>query len=32
MGQAGVPMISMLAFDVQDHVNILAYSQTLPRK
>jgi thiosulfate dehydrogenase len=32
MGQPGVPMISMLAFDVQDHVNILAYSQTLPQK
>jgi thiosulfate dehydrogenase len=32
MGQPGVPMISMLAFDVQDHVNILAYAQTLPQK
>jgi thiosulfate dehydrogenase len=32
MGQPGVPMISMLAFDVQDHINILAYAQTLPQK
>ena len=32
MGQPGVPMISMLAFDVQEHVDILAYSQTLPQK
>ena len=32
MGQPGVPMISMLAFDVQDHVDILTYAQTLPRK
>jgi len=32
MGQPGVPMISMLAFDVQDHVNILSYAQTLPQK
>ncbi len=32
MGQPGVPMISMLAFDVQTHVDILAYAQTLPRK
>jgi thiosulfate dehydrogenase len=32
MGQPGVPMISMLAFDVQTHVDILAYTQTLPRK
>jgi thiosulfate dehydrogenase len=32
MGQPGVPMISMLAFDVRDHVDILAYAQTLPRK
>jgi len=32
MGQPGVPMISMLAFGVQDHVNILTYAQTLPQK
>lgn len=32
MGQPGVPMISMLAFDIQDHLHILAYGQTLPRK
>jgi len=32
MGQPGVAMISMLAFDVQTHVNILAYAQTLPQK
>ncbi|MBI3574171.1 MAG: c-type cytochrome [Gammaproteobacteria bacterium] len=32
MGQPGVPMISMLAFEVQDHVDILAYAQTLPKK
>jgi thiosulfate dehydrogenase len=32
MGQPAVPMISMLAFDVQDHVDILAYAQTLPAK
>ncbi len=32
MGQPGVPMISMLAFDIQDHVDILAYAQTLPTK
>lgn len=32
MGQPGVPMISMLAFDIQDHVDILAYTQTLPAK
>jgi len=32
MGQPGVPMISMLAFDAQDHVSILAYAQTLPQK
>jgi thiosulfate dehydrogenase len=32
MGQPGVPMISMLAFDVRDHVDILAYAQTLPKK
>lgn len=32
VGQPGVPMISMLAFDVLDHVNILAYCQTLPQK
>ena len=32
MGQPGVPMISMLAFDIQDHVDILAYAQTLPKK
>ena len=32
MGQPGVPMISMLAFEVRDHVDILAYAQTLPRK
>jgi thiosulfate dehydrogenase len=32
MGQPGVPMISMLAFDIQDHVDVLAYTQTLPAK
>jgi len=32
MGQPGVPMISMLAFDVQTHVDILAYARTLPQK
>ena len=32
MGQPLVQMISMLAFDVQDHVDILAYAQTLPEK
>ena len=32
MGQPGVPMISMLAFDVQTHVDILTYAQTLPQK
>ncbi|HEX9687374.1 MAG TPA: c-type cytochrome [Burkholderiales bacterium] len=32
MGQPGVPMISMLAFDIQDHLAILAYAQTLPQK
>ena len=32
MGQPGVPMISMLAFDVRDHIDILAYAQTLPQK
>jgi thiosulfate dehydrogenase len=32
MGQPGVPMISMLAFDLQTHVDILAYTQTLPAK
>ncbi len=32
MGQPGVPMISMLAFEIQDHVDILAYAQTLPAK
>jgi thiosulfate dehydrogenase len=32
MGQPGVPMISMLAFDIQDHVDVLAYAQTLPAK
>jgi len=32
MGQPGVPMISMLAFDVQNHADILAYAQSLPRK
>jgi len=32
MGQPGVPMISMLAFDTQDHLDILAYAQTLPTK
>lgn len=26
------PLISMLAFDTQDHVDILAYAQTLPMK
>lgn len=31
-GQPGVPMISMLAFDIKDHVDILAYIQTLPQK
>jgi thiosulfate dehydrogenase len=32
MGQPGVPMISMLAFSAQDHIDILAYAQTLPQK
>ena len=32
MGQPGVPMISMLAFDIQNHIDILAYAQTLPVK
>lgn len=32
MGQPDVQMISMLAFDVQTHVDILAYTQTLPTK
>lgn len=32
MGQPGVQMVSMLAFDVQDHVDILSYEQTLPEK
>lgn len=32
MGQPGVPMMSMLAFDIQDHVDVLAYTQTLPAK
>ena len=32
MGQPGVSMISMLAFDVRDHIDILAYAQTLPQK
>ncbi len=32
MGQPGVAMISMLAFSIQDHVDILAYMQTLPEK
>ncbi|MDH3671229.1 MAG: c-type cytochrome [Gammaproteobacteria bacterium] len=32
MGQPGVPMMSMLAFDIQDHVDVLAYTQTLPVK
>ena len=32
MGQPGVPMISMLAFDIRDHVDTLAYAQTLPQK
>lgn len=32
MGQPEVQMISMLAFDVQTHVDILAYTQTLPTK
>jgi len=31
-GQPGVQMISMLAFDAQTHVDILAYAQTLPTK
>jgi thiosulfate dehydrogenase len=31
-GQPSVQMISMLAFDVQTHVDILAYAQTLPTK
>ena len=29
-GQPEVQMISMMAFDVQTHVDILAYTQTLP--
>ncbi len=32
MGQPGVPMLSMLALDTQDHVDVLAYCQTLPAK
>ena len=32
MGQPGVPMISMLAFEIQNHVDILSYAQTLPAK
>jgi thiosulfate dehydrogenase len=32
MGQPGVPMMSMLAFDIQDHIDVLAYTQTLPAK
>jgi len=32
MGQPGVFMISMLAFDIQDHLDVLAYMQTLPKK
>ena len=31
-GQPAVPMISMLAFDSQSHVDVLAYAQTLPVK
>ena len=31
-GQPEVQMISMLAFDAQTHVDILAYAQTLPTK
>jgi thiosulfate dehydrogenase len=31
-GQPGTPMISLIALDVQDQVNILAYLQTLPAK
>ncbi len=31
-GQPAVQMISMLAFSVQDHVDVLAYAQTLPVK
>lgn len=30
MGQPGVPMTSVLAFDVQDHVDRLSYLQILP--
>lgn len=30
MGQPEVDMVSMLAFTTQDHVDVLAYSQTLP--
>ena len=32
MGQPGMAMISMLVFDIQDSVDILAYCQTLPAK
>lgn len=32
MGQPGVPMMSMLAFDIQDHVDVLSFLQTLPAK
>jgi len=32
MGQPGVHMISMLAFHVQDHVDVFAYTQTLSAK
>ena len=31
-GQPGTPMISLIALDVEDQVNILAYLQTLPAK
>lgn len=31
-GQPGVPMISLAALSEQDHVDILAYAQTLPQK
>lgn len=31
-GQPGVPMVSLGVLDIQDQVDILAYSQTLPEK
>lgn len=31
-GQPGVPMVAMIALSIQDQIDILAYSQTLPVK